>query len=935
MENELDLLRQKAAELEEFKIKYEQLKKRVQQNQERDVSKGLEEKYRVLVENSLQGLSIVQDDRFIFCNNALAAMTGYSVKELLAFPSSIDLVHPDDKTTVYNRHQDRIAGKPVPTSHVHRIIKKDGSIGWVEVNAIALEFNRRPAVQVVNMDITDRRNAEIALQKSEARFRSLLETTSDWVWEIDRNGFFTYVSPKAKDLLGYESEEIIGKKASDFIAKEEAALVSTFFEDILKSCQPFSGVQHINRSKDGREIVLETNGAPLLDPYGNLLGYHGISRDITYRKQAEEALRRSEKLVSDIIDGSPFPQMVIGKDHRIIKWNRALEKYSGIRAKDVVGTDQHWRSCYKEKRPLMIDLLADGAVEKIPQLYAGKYEKSKLLDGAYELTNFFPEAGENGKWLYTTASAIKDSNGNIVGAMAIVDDVTEKKNAEEELRESREYLAQIINQISDPIFVKDSEHKYVLVNNALCAFEGRPREQLLGQDSFEDHHDALTASLIERESEVFRTGKEDLSEDIITDREGKTHTLLAKKGLLVDKKGNRQIVGVLRDITERKHLEAQFLQAQKMEAVGVLAGGIAHDFNNLLNVINGYCELVLDDLAEDNPMRNDIQQISQAGTRAKSLTSQLLAFSRKQILQPAILDLNDALANINSMLRRLIPENIDLVITAQSCLGLIYADPGQVQQILMNLVINARDAMPQGGKLTIEAANVYHDEEYVRSHPDVKVGSYVMLAISDNGIGMDETIKAHLFEPFFTTKGKVKGTGLGLSTVYGIVKQSDGFIWVYSEPGQGTAFKVFFPRVEGKVAKLKNEIKSEQRTQGVETVLLIEDEPSVRSLAARILRERGYTVLEASNGQEALDVAHKYAGAIHMALTDVIMPGMSCRDLVSRLDAMRPGIRVLYASGYTDNAIVHHGILDSGVAFLQKPFTVENLEHKVREVLDS
>jgi CheY-like chemotaxis protein len=372
-----------------------------------------------------------------------------------------------------------------------------------------------------------------------------------------------------------------------------------------------------------------------------------------------------------------------------------------------------------------------------------------------------------------------------------------------------------------------------------------------------------------------------------------------------------------------------------MEAIGILAGGIAHDFNNLLNVINGYCELVLDDLAEDNPIRNDIRQINQAGTRAKSLTSQLLAFSRKQILQPAIMDLNDAIANLNSMLRRLIPENIDLAITVQSCLGLIYADMGQVQQILMNLVINARDAMPQGGKLTIETANVYHDEEYVQSYPAVKVGSYVMLAISDNGIGMDKTIKSHLFEPFFTTKEKGKGTGLGLSTVYGIVKQSDGFIWVYSEPGKGTTFKVYFPRVEGKVAKLKNEIKSELRTRGVETLLLIEDESSVRSLAARILRERDYTVLEASNGQEALDVAREYAGVIHLTLTDVIMPGMSCKDLVSQLDAMRPGIKVLYTSGYTDNAIVHHGILDSGVTFLQKPFTVEHLERKVREVLDS
>jgi two-component system, cell cycle sensor histidine kinase and response regulator CckA len=392
---------------------------------------------------------------------------------------------------------------------------------------------------------------------------------------------------------------------------------------------------------------------------------------------------------------------------------------------------------------------------------------------------------------------------------------------------------------------------------------------------------------------------------------------------------------VLRDITERKHLEAQFLQARKMEAIGVLAGGVAHDFNNLLNVIIGYCELVLDNLTEDDPNRNDIIQVSQAGQRAKSLTSQLLAFSRKQILQPAILDLNDSIASMGPMLSRLIPESIDFVITTQPGLGLIYADPGQMQQILMNFVINARDAMPQGGKLTIETENVNHDEEYALSHPAVKVGSYVMLAISDNGVGMDETTQAHLFEPFFTTKERGRGTGLGLSTVYGIVKQSNGFIWVYSEPGKGTTFKIYFPQAEGEIAKVTEETKSEPGLRGFETVLVAEDEASVRTLTCRILRERGYTILVASNGKEALDIAQKYSGEIHLALTDVVMPEMGGKELVSKLASIRPGIKALYASGYTDNAIVHHGVLDSDVAFLQKPFTVESLARKVREVIDA
>jgi nitrogen-specific signal transduction histidine kinase/DNA-binding NarL/FixJ family response regulator len=391
----------------------------------------------------------------------------------------------------------------------------------------------------------------------------------------------------------------------------------------------------------------------------------------------------------------------------------------------------------------------------------------------------------------------------------------------------------------------------------------------------------------------------------------------------------------MRDITEYKRLQAQFMQSQKMEAIGLLAGGVAHDFNNLLNVINGYCELILDDLPADDPKRGDLEQIRHAGKRAASLTSQLLAFSRKQILQPEVLDLNAAITEMSTMLRRLIGEDIELVAINQPDLGMVNADPGQIQQILMNLAANARDAMPQGGKLTIETSNVDLDGGHFHGYPEVAAGPYVMLAISDSGIGMDEATKAHLFEPFFTTKGKGKGTGLGLSTIYGIVKQSNGFIWVYSEPGKGTAFKIYFPRTKSRAAAPANERTLELGSQEVETILLAEDEPSVRSLAARVLRERGYTVLEASNGKEALDVVRGYAGEIHLVLTDVVMPGMSGKDLVSQIEASRPGIKALYTSGYTDDAIVHHGTLDSGVAFLQKPFSVESLTRKVWEAINA
>ena len=445
----------------------------------------------------------------------------------------------------------------------------------------------------------------------------------------------------------------------------------------------------------------------------------------------------------------------------------------------------------------------------------------------------------------------------------------------------------------------------------------------------------MELSLWEHDEEVFKTGRESLTEDTIADWQGNSRTFMTKKSLLTDKNGDKQIVCVLREITEHKRLEAQFLQAQKMEAIGVLAGGVAHDFNNLLNVINGYSELVLEDLAQDNPMRRDIEQVREAGQRAATLTSQLLAFSRKQILQSEILDLNSVIADMSSMLRRLIGEDIEFVSITQPGLGLINGDPGSIQQIVMNLAVNARDAMSQGGKLTIETGNVDLDQDYLHRRPMAKAGPYVMLAISDNGIGMDAATQAQIFEPFFTTKEKGKGTGLGLSTVYGIVKQSNGFIWVYSEPGKGTTFKIYFPRASGEISELTGESKLEHRSRGSETVLVVEDEESVRALACRILRERGYVVIEAADGIEALRLAENHAGQLHLILTDIVMPGMSGKNLVSNLETARPGIKSLYMSGYTEGTIVHQGVLDSNVAFIQKPFTSKDLVRKVREVINS
>jgi two-component system cell cycle sensor histidine kinase/response regulator CckA len=390
------------------------------------------------------------------------------------------------------------------------------------------------------------------------------------------------------------------------------------------------------------------------------------------------------------------------------------------------------------------------------------------------------------------------------------------------------------------------------------------------------------------------------------------------------------------ELAERKKIEAQLLQSQKLEGIGQLAGGIAHDFNNLLTAIGGYADLIGDALPSDPRMRSDLEEIQKAVTRASALTRQLLAFARKQIIEPRVLNINDLIGDMDKLLRRVIGEDIELLCHYAPNIGCVKADPGQIEQVIMNLAVNARDAMPDGGKLTIETRDVFLDKSYAQGHQDVAEGSYVLVAVSDTGMGMDADVQSHAFEPFFTTKAQGKGTGLGLSTCYGILKQHGGNIWVYSEVGQGTTFKIYLPRSDEPAGTNATQLPAHILPRGKETVLVVEDETAVRALATRVLRAQGYIVLEAFNGAEAIRVAQAYApAAIDLLLTDMVMPEMGGQVAAAQISANNSTLKVLFISGYTDSAIVHQGRLEEGVAFLHKPFTPAMLTRKVREVLDA
>ena len=634
--------------------------------------------------------------------------------------------------------------------------------------------------------------------------------------------------------------------------------------------------------------------------------------------RAEEARRQGEERFRALIEHGADAVALVAPDGTLLFASHSIERLLGFTPAELVGHPGFERvhpDDLLRVHAALRDIIAN------PGTPAGLELRWRHKDGS---------------WRYIDGVAVDRLAEPAVGAIVVnFRDVSERRTAEAALRDSEERYRTLVEGVRDIIFALSPEGTISSLNPAFETITGWRREAWVGQPFERLVHPEDLPLALELLGRVVRGELRPASQFRVRTaksdyRVGEfSATPQLHEGRLVG------ILGIGRDVTERVQLEQQLRQAQKMEAVGRLAGGIAHDFNNILTAITGYADLLLEDLGATDPRRQDADEIHKAADRAAGLTRQLLAFSRQQVLQPTVLEVNKLVSDLEKMLRRLLGEDVALTTQLAPTTGRVKADPGQLEQVIMNLAVNARDAMPNGGKLTLETGNVDLDESYATDHYPARAGPFVMLAVSDTGTGMSEATQAHMFEPFFTTKEKGKGTGLGLATVYGIVKQSGGFIWVYSEVGHGTTFKLYLPRVQELAERASQPAQTPARAaRGTETVLVVEDEAPVRSVARQVLERHGYTVLEAPSAEAALDIATRYSGAIHLLLTDVVMPGLNGRELATRLADLRPDARVIFMSGYTDDAVTRHGVLEPGSAYVQKPFTPDAIARKVREVLD-
>jgi two-component system, cell cycle sensor histidine kinase and response regulator CckA len=763
-------------------------------------------------------------------------------------------------------------------------------------------------VAVLAVDITLRKQAEAALRESEARFRAVFEFAPVGISMTDLAGRLLQTNRYLQALLGYTAEELKGKEASKIIHPEDRSEGARLGMELLAGNHRYFSINTRLLRKDGAIIWGQVMVTLLRDARGEPEYFIGTVIDTTARNQAEAALRESEQRFRDITDYAAEWVWEVDATGKYRYSSPVVEQLLGYTAEEVRG--KHFYDFFP---PDQRGKLKDATLAA----FAAKQPFRDFLT---------PNLHKNGQivWLSSSGIPILDEPGNLLGYRGADIDITERREAE---ALSRNLIA------GSPVGIYLIQNgKFQLVNQWFFTITGYGEEEFSNLEPLDLVHPEDREATRENAVQMLK-GLTPVPYEYRTITKGGETKWIMETLSSIQYQGKRAVLGYFMDITQRKALEEQLLQAQKMEAVGRLAGGVAHDFNNLLMAITGYSELMRTKVLKDDPLYGHLENILKAGDRATALIQQLLTFSRRQIVHSQVIDLNRVVLDLEPMLRRLLGEDLDLAVVTDQRLGAVKADPGHLGQIVMNLVVNARDAMPGGGRLRVKTNAVEFQQTHSTRFGQVPPGAYVMLEVRDSGVGMDEATQAHAFEPFFTTKEPGKGTGLGLSTVYGIVNQSGGYLDLASEPGKGSAFTIYLPRLDAVVEPPKEKIPIAANYRGSETVLLVEDEDMLRGLLAKFLRLYGYTVLEARQAGEALLTCERHPGPIHLMVTDVVMPQMSGRELVDRLRPLRPEMKILYMSGYTEDALVQHGVADLSVPFLQKPFRPVELARRVHAVL--
>jgi two-component system, cell cycle sensor histidine kinase and response regulator CckA len=846
---------------------------------------------RTLIDNLPDGIFLKdRQSRFVFANQVIAELMGARDASVLSGKTDHDFYPKEVADSLLAEEQ------IIVKTHRSSVNKEESKsltngLRRILTTKVPVVDTRGEVTGLLGItrDITERNNVEEKLRVGERRYRDLLEQAADGVFLLDEKGDFLMANAAICEMLGYASEELLRLNILDTYPQELLGMGKSRF-DAIKSGEA-SRFERPTKRKDGSVFPVEMSTRGLADGTTQ-----GIAHDITERKRREVELALERSLLSALMENIPDKIYFKDTQSQFIRTSKAHAWSFGLRdAKEAIGktdmdffSEEHAMQAYEDEQRII----------RTGEPILNVEEKET-----------WPNRPDT--WVLTTKMPLRDQEGKIIGSFGISRDITEHKRAEERIQS----LARFPDENPQPIMRVTPDGAVLYANKAseplISSWAGKEDGEIP-----KEYLHALT--------HVWESGEK---QEIEISEATRTYAITI---VPIVAAGYANIYG--RDVTEEKTLAQRLNQAQKMEAIGQLTGGVAHDFNNVLQAITGYCEVLKLRLPEEN--LKFVAEIMKATQRAATLTGQLLAFSRNQILRPQIVDTKDIVHSIQKMLERVIGEDIELRTLIDFNTGNFLADPGQLEQVLLNLAVNARDAMPLGGKLTIETTNRTFDEAYVHDHPGARVGQYVRIAVSDTGVGMDKETLSHIYEPFFTTKEKGKGTGLGLSTVYGIVKQSEGYINCYSELGSGTTFTIYLPLTLREADKPQIAVSHTTAPRGTETILLVDDDSAVRSVARIALEEAGYVVVEASGGEEALSEVLARSIAVELLITDVVMPRMSGKELSLKLKEILREVRVLYISGYTANVISHHGILEAGVDYLQKPFSSFEFLTKVRDILD-